>query len=136
MAATGSTDNSSKAILHMSERSAKDASRTKTLTFAALVFVPASFIAVGIPTQRLGARVSGHRYKLTSRLVVSKEFLQLGYVTVAQKGGFVVSAQKGVWLYALLAFPLILSTLGILVVLEISEKRRQRRSFLGRFMQA
>ena len=46
VAVTGSTDQSSKAILEMSQRSAQDASRTKTLAFAALVFVPASFIAV------------------------------------------------------------------------------------------
>ena len=59
----------------------------------------------------------------------------MGYVTVTQKEGFVVSAQKGVWLYALLALPLIVSTLGILVVLEFSERRRQRRNFLGGFMQ-
>ena len=60
----------------------------------------------------------------------------MGYVTVPQNKGFVVSAQKGVWLYALLAFPLILSTLGILFLLEISEKRRQRMSSSAGLMQA
>ena len=60
----------------------------------------------------------------------------MGYVTVKQNEGFVISAQKGVWLYALLAFPLILSTLSILVVLEPLERRRQRRFSLEGLVQA
>lgn len=48
----------------------------------------------------------------------------MGYVNVLQTEGFNISVEKGLWLYLLLTFPLILSTLAILAIREFLEGRK------------
>lgn len=49
----------------------------------------------------------------------------MGYVTVNHEAGFAVSAEKGLWLYLVLAFPLMASTMAALVLFELVGNRKQ-----------
>jgi hypothetical protein len=49
MTNAASTDSSNKAILEIAKHTARETRTMKTLTIIALVFVPASFVAVGYP---------------------------------------------------------------------------------------
>ena len=60
-----------------------------------------------------------------------KEFLQMGYLTVTNKSEFTIRAEKGLWLYALLTFPLICTTIGVLVVSELVAKRKRKAGSIG-----
>ena len=63
--------------------------------------------------------------------VTLKEFLQMGYLTVTHKKEFTIHAEKGLWLYALLTFPLICTTIGVLVVSELVAKRKRKAGSVG-----
>jgi len=56
-----------------------------------------------------------------------KEFMQMGYISVADTGGFNVSATKGLLFYAILAIPLVSLTVAIYFLSELVNKRASRR---------
>lgn len=43
----------------------------------------------------------------------------MGYVSAAQGNGLVVSTTKGLWVYAMIAVPLVIVTMGVYFVFEI-----------------
>ena len=55
----------------------------------------------------------------------------MDYLTITHKKGFSIHAEKGLLLYALLTFPLICTTLGVLVVSELVAKRKRKAASIG-----
>ena len=47
-----------------------------------------------------------------------QEFLQMGYVFVVESGNFSVATNKNLWLYVILALPLVCLTMGIFLIRE------------------
>ncbi|MCJ1357728.1 MAG: hypothetical protein MMC33_007724 [Icmadophila ericetorum] len=95
-----STNNGNLAILNLSKKSVADNKAVKVITVVALIFVPASYVA---------------------------DFLQMGYVTVAQTSGLSVAVAQGFWLYMSITMPLIVVTMGIYLGAELIQRRAIRR---------
>ncbi len=57
-----------------------------------------------------------------------QDFLQMGYVSTAQADGLVVSTTKGLWVYAMIAVPLVIVTMGVYLAFEIVNSRRNARN--------
>ncbi len=49
----------------------------------------------------------------------------MGYMSVAKLGMFSVTADKGLWLYTLLAAPLMIVTMGVLAFCELVVRRHR-----------
>ncbi|KAK4197947.1 hypothetical protein QBC40DRAFT_256483 [Triangularia verruculosa] len=84
------------AIADLSEQAGRETSVVKTLTVLALVFVPASFVA---------------------------DFLQMGYVTTDPDNARIWRAAQDLQLYAALAIPLVVLTMGFYIALELRKVR-------------
>ena len=59
MTNAASTDSSNRAILDIAKHTARETRTMKTLTIIALVFVPASFVAVGSPVDQRNGLFDG-----------------------------------------------------------------------------
>jgi len=94
------TSQGTTAIVDLSHKSSHEARVVKVLTVVALIFVPTSFAA---------------------------DFMQMGYISVAETDGFSVIATKGLWFYAILAIPLVIITLAIYFLSELFSRRAARR---------
>ncbi|KIX95278.1 uncharacterized protein Z520_09195 [Fonsecaea multimorphosa CBS 102226] len=95
------TSASTAAVVELTSKSSHEARIVKVLTIVALIYVPASFAA---------------------------DFLQMGYVSVDQDRNFHIVASMDVWLWVIIAFPLILLALSVLLVCEILGRRRVSRA--------
>ena len=51
----------------------------------------------------------------------------MGYVSTAQQNGLVVSATKGLWVYAIITVPLVILTMGIYFCFELVNRRLRSR---------
>ena len=49
----------------------------------------------------------------------------MGYVSAAQQSGLVISATKGLWIYAIITVPLIVITMGVYLILEFVNRKLQ-----------
>jgi len=94
------TSQGTTAIVDLSHKSSHEARVVKVLTVVALIFVPTSFAA---------------------------DFMQMGYISVAETDGFSVIASKSLWFYAVLAIPLVIITLAIYLLSELFSQRAARR---------
>ncbi|KAL2054284.1 hypothetical protein ABVK25_005425 [Lepraria finkii] len=97
---TVSTVQGNGALLELSHKAVSEAQSMKAITIVALIYVPASFVA---------------------------DFLQMGYVSTAQQNGLVVSATKGLWVYAIITAPLVIVTMGIYFAYELLSRRSESR---------
>ncbi|OAP54308.1 hypothetical protein AYL99_11409 [Fonsecaea erecta] len=91
------TSASTAAVVELTSKSSHEARIVKVLTIVALIYVPASFAA---------------------------DFLQMGYVSVDQDRNFHIVASMDVWLWVIIAFPLIVLALSVLLVCEVLGRRR------------
>ncbi|KIW82572.1 hypothetical protein Z517_05599 [Fonsecaea pedrosoi CBS 271.37] len=91
------TSTSTGAVVELTSKSSHEARIVKVLTIVALIYVPASFAA---------------------------DFLQMGYVSVDQDRNFHIVASMDVWLWVIIAFPLILLALSVLLVCEVLGRRK------------
>ncbi|KAH7142071.1 hypothetical protein EDB81DRAFT_653561 [Dactylonectria macrodidyma] len=87
------------AIAQLADQSARETNVVKTLTVLALVFVPASFVA---------------------------DFLQMGFISVAQEQPMRWAATSDLKIYATLAIPLIGVTMLIYGCVEMMQRSRKR----------
>ncbi|KAG5765857.1 hypothetical protein H9Q72_006061 [Fusarium xylarioides] len=88
---TAMTSRNTSAIVHLSDKSSREARVVKTLTVLAMVFVPAAFTA---------------------------DFVQMGFVTIKQDSPMKWSADPDLKIYAILAIPLICITMLIYILVE------------------
>ncbi|KAL6922931.1 hypothetical protein FSST1_000205 [Fusarium sambucinum] len=86
-------------IARLAELSGRDAGVVKTLTVLALVFVPASFVA---------------------------DFLQMGFITIARESPMKWKADTDLKIYAILALPLITTTMLLYGFVEMISRSRKR----------
>ncbi|KIW91387.1 uncharacterized protein Z519_08283 [Cladophialophora bantiana CBS 173.52] len=95
------TSTSTGAVVELTLKSSHEARIVKVLTVVALIYVPASFAA---------------------------DFLQMGYVSVDEDRNFHIVASMDVWLWVIIAFPLILLALSVLFICEILGRRKVGRA--------
>ncbi|KAF5635795.1 hypothetical protein F52700_5107 [Fusarium sp. NRRL 52700] len=96
---TAMTSRNTSAIVHLSDKSSREARVVKTLTVLAMVFVPAAFTA---------------------------DFVQMGFVTIEQDSPMKWSADPDLKIYAVLAIPLITITMLIYVLVEFIQTAREK----------
>ncbi|RTE79748.1 hypothetical protein BHE90_005787 [Fusarium euwallaceae] len=85
------------AIAQLADQSSRETHVVKSLTVLALVFVPASFVA---------------------------DFLQMGFITITQEQPMRWEAEAGLKIYAVLAIPLIATTMLIYGCVEVLQRSR------------
>ncbi|KAK2472018.1 hypothetical protein H9L39_15898 [Fusarium oxysporum f. sp. albedinis] len=93
------TSRNTSAIVHLSDKSSREARVVKTLTVLAMVFVPAAFTA---------------------------DFIQMGFVTITQESPMKWSADPDLKIYAILAIPLITITMLIYMLVEFVQRVREK----------
>jgi hypothetical protein len=54
--------------------------------------------------------------------------MNMGFIKVSQTEGFEISADKGLWLFAILAIPLVIITVAIYALFEFSNRRKRMSS--------
>ncbi|EXA34498.1 hypothetical protein FOVG_14477 [Fusarium oxysporum f. sp. pisi HDV247] len=96
---TAMTSRNTSAIVHLSDKSSREARVVKTLTVLAMVFVPAAFTA---------------------------DFIQMGFVTITQESPMKWSADPDLKIYAILAMPLITITMLIYMLVEFVQRVREK----------
>ncbi|KAI8399097.1 hypothetical protein FOFC_20329 [Fusarium oxysporum] len=96
---TAMTSRNTSAIVHLSDKSSREARVVKTLTVLAMVFVPAAFTA---------------------------DFIQMGFVTITQESPMKWSANPDLKIYAILAIPLITITMLIYMLVEFVQRVREK----------
>ncbi|KAJ4098276.1 hypothetical protein NW756_002860 [Fusarium oxysporum] len=96
---TAMTSRNTSAIVHLSDKSSREARVVKTLTVLAMVFVPAAFTA---------------------------DFIQMGFVTITQESPMKWSADPDLKIYAILAIPLITITMLIYMLVEFVQRVREK----------
>ncbi|KAL9561693.1 hypothetical protein ACKAV7_014249 [Fusarium commune] len=96
---TAMTSRNTSAIVHLSDKSSREARVVKTLTVLAMVFVPAAFTA---------------------------DFIQMGFVTIKQESPMKWSADPDLKIYAILAIPLIAITMLIYMFVEFVQRAREK----------
>lgn len=114
---TVSTIEGNGALLGLSQQAVSEAQSMRAITIVALVYVPASFVAVR------AALFEAFKSSYTTLTTRGKDFLQMGYVVAAQQSGLVISATKGLWIYAIITIPLVVITIGIYFVFEFVNGR-------------
>ena len=119
---TVSTIQGNGALLELSHKAVSEAQSMKAITIVALVYVPASFVAV-----RYDHRSFQFKFTVLANNSSYQDFLQMGYVSTAQQNGLVVSATKGLWVYAIIAAPLVTVTMGIYFAYELLSRRLESR---------
>jgi len=120
-----SSNSGTEAIVALSHNAGQEARIVKVLSILAVIFVPASFAAVSTPFQCLYA-TSLESSKLTWRY--PQDFMNMGFIKVSQTEGFEISADKGLWLFAILAIPLVIITVAIYALFEFSNRRKRMSS--------
>jgi hypothetical protein len=88
------------ALMDLSRKSAYEARVAKLLTVVAVIFLPATFAA---------------------------DFLQMGYVSVSTRKHFHILATSDLWLFAILALPLLVVTISMYFFFETLSRRQARR---------
>ncbi|KAF4442113.1 hypothetical protein FACUT_2337 [Fusarium acutatum] len=96
---TEMTSRNTSAIVHLSDKSSREARVVKTLTVLAMVFVPAAFTA---------------------------DFIQMGFITIKQESPMKWSADPDLKIYAILAVPLITITMVIYILMEFIQRAREK----------
>ncbi|XEU94918.1 hypothetical protein FSHL1_000202 [Fusarium sambucinum] len=86
-------------IARLADLSGRDARVVKTLTVLALIFVPASFVA---------------------------DFLQMGFISIARESPMKWKADTDLKIYAILALPLITTTMLVYVFVEMISRSKTR----------
>ena len=114
--AAEATNQGTAAIAELARKSAHEARVVKILTIVAIIFVPASFAAVCFVVIK----------DLSASTDKFKDFMQMGYLSVGRLAPFTVIGTADLWLWAVLAFPLIFVTLIIYIMCEILSRRAAR----------
>ncbi|KAF4475782.1 hypothetical protein FAGAP_12629 [Fusarium agapanthi] len=96
---TAMTSRNTSAIVHLSDKSSREARVVKTLTVLAMVFVPAAFTA---------------------------DFVQMGFITIKHDSPMKWSADPDLKIYAILAIPLISITMLIYILVEFIQTAREK----------
>ncbi|CAG1971405.1 unnamed protein product, partial [Fusarium graminearum] len=104
---TETVSENTRTIARLANLSGRDARVVKTLTVLALVFVPASFVAVCRPS-------------------CFYDFVQMGFVTISQDSPMRWKADSDLKIYAILALPLITITMLVYGCVEMISRLRTR----------
>ncbi|CAM1500523.1 Fc.00g096850.m01.CDS01 [Cosmosporella sp. VM-42] len=95
---TDMANQNTSAIVQLADKSSREAHVVKTLTVLALVFVPASYVA---------------------------DFLQMGFITISEETPLRWSATPDLKIYAILAIPLIATTMLIYGCVEVFQRSKE-----------
>ena len=120
---TVSTVQGNGALLELSHKAVSEAQSMKAITIVDLVYVPASFVAV-----RYDHRSLQFKFTVLANSSSYQDFLQMGYVSTAQQNGLVVSAPKGLWVYAIITAQLMTVKMGIYFAYELLSRRLESRN--------
>lgn len=102
-----------KATAELTAQSSRETHVVKTLTVLALIFVPASFVAV----------CTSNSCKSQRNTQAEQDFLQMGFVTMASEDPMRWAATADLKIYATLAIPLIAVTMLIYACVEMMQRK-------------